>query len=857
VFRNLKVRTKLLSIVGVVALLFGATVLGLGMVAKEHVVGSLNSELERSNQVIAEFINSRWRQLDAGLNSLVETPEIRAVLTTEGIDHDTQLMSIIDLQHMLSADAIIYCNEKGRTLARTDDPFDEESIVTDIPMIKEALKGKASRGIWSLDGQPLLAIAFPVKQDDLVRGVVLAGVNVHEDGAALKSLLLRDVVVAAKGVVLMSSLPEKANLNLGELLSRPQTIVGTMSDVTKIREVAMSWNDEVKDQTALATTVVCNPTGQDSITSVVFVPASTVFGFYHDFRNVLLTMGAFTIGLSVVVTFKIGAVIAAQVQQTLGALEKVAEGDLTTRLDISTGDEFGSISKALNIAIQASASNLDALAARNRDTKMLLDAVEQGFFTIDRAGVMSDERSGAVDRLLCTPQPGTTLPAFLENFDEKVAGWLEMGIDDVFAEIMPVEVTIDQLPSRIVAHGKTLSIGFTPVNIDGRLEKLAVVVSDITAQVEREQLEGEQREMMAMIHRIAEDKAGFLEFFKEAEDIVEALRSEPKSDLTLVKRRVHTLKGNAAIFGLERIASACHVIEDFIAENSSLPEDSSWTTLFGRWAAVRGYLRRVVGDNERAIDVTEQQYQEVFSDILNGKSRNDLAIRLASWKLEPTGRRMARIAEQARALALRLGKGNISIRKRGGALMIDPEHWSEFWSSFVHVMRNSVDHGLESAEDRRRSGKSEAGLIEIATSVEDDKFVISITDDGRGIDWDRVAEIARQSNLPADTHEQLVEALFVDGLSTATCVTATSGRGVGMGAVRETCARLKGQIEVISSKGEGTTLRFLFPMSMMAPRTIELLSSCGVQSPERAVFSDQRPHSSDLNDEVQAVEATC
>jgi two-component system chemotaxis sensor kinase CheA len=600
----------------------------------------------------------------------------------------------------------------------------------------------------------------------------------------------------------------------------------------------MTWSDEQKTASALATVVELQPTTGETLNAVIFVPEASVFGFYRDFRNVLLGTGAVAIGLSVAITLIIGATIAKQVRATLGTLEQVAAGDLTARLDIDTRDEFGSIAQSLNTAIQASATTLDALAVRNRDTKMLLDAVEQGFFTVDRNGVMSDERSGAVDRMLATPSSGQTLSSFLQPFDAKVAGWLELGLEDVFAEIMPVEVTIDQLPSRFTANGRTIEIKFTPVRIEGELQKLAVVLSDITALVEQERLEAEQRETMALVQRIVQDKSGFLEFFHEMEEIVESLRNHANDDLTVTKRRVHTLKGNASIYGLERVAAACHTIEDHIADTGELPESHCWTTLFGRWAAVRGNVRRIIGEREGGISLSEQEYAGTLADVLTDQSRDDLAIRVASWQLEPTAARLARIAEQARPLALRLGKGQIFVKVRDGGLRLESGHWSEFWSSFVHVLRNAVDHGLESAEDRRLAHKAPEGTIQLATEIVDDRFVISIRDDGRGIAWDRVAELAKKKGLPANSHDDLVEALFVDGLSTARVVSSTSGRGVGMGAIRAACAKLAGRIDVVSESGRGTTFMFKFPLTAMGPSTVEMLRKHGVEAPERVFCSD-------------------
>lgn len=480
------------------------------------------------------------------------------------------------------------------------------------------------------------------------------------------------------------------------------------------------------------------------------------------------------------------------------------------------------------------AARTNQLESRNRDMRMVLDSVEQGFFTVDQQGRMSEERSAAVDRLLGRPEPEDTFGCLLRRHDKNAGDWFELSLDDVFADIMPVEVTLDQMPSRCVADGRNLSIEYNPVYSDGTLTALAVVVSDITAEVEREKLEAENREMMSMIDRISKDKAGFLEFFQEAEEIVELLRNDSRDDLALVKRRVHTLKGNAGIFDLQRLAQACHVIEDHIAEYEELPNGPAWTELFGCWASIRGNLRRITSDTSAGITLSDDQYETLLDGLLSGESRGTLATTVAAWKLEPTQNRIHRVAEQAQALAVRLGKGDIIVRQDCGGLRLDATAWSGYWSAFVHVVRNAVDHGLESPDDRLAGGKPGAGSLEISTSLDGDTFVVSISDDGRGIDWGKVAESARHLNLPAEERADLVNALCFDGLSTAVSVTETSGRGVGMGAIRQACNDLGGRLTVESDEGVGTTFRFSFPRETMAADTFQRLRDAGIEKPELA-----------------------
>lgn len=487
------------------------------------------------------------------------------------------------------------------------------------------------------------------------------------------------------------------------------------------------------------------------------------------------------------------------------------------------------------------AARTSELAARNKDMRMLLDAVEQGFFTVDAYGEMSEERSAAVEALLGPTDGRTSLAEVVRQHDGKAADWLALGLEDAFGGIMPIETTLDQLPDRIKANGLTLSLDYTPVTNEGEVTAIAVVVSDVSAEVEKERLEAEMREMMEMIDRISRDRIGFLEFFQEAEANIEALKQRDSLELQIVKRKVHTLKGNAAIFGINRVAEACHELEDYIAEFDRMPEDPLWTRLFGCWASTRGNLRRISSDENTELSLDGDEYKALLLGILNAESKDVLATRVAAWKLEPTRRRLERIAEQTRQLASRLNKGGVRVEIEDGGLRTDPETWSDFWSSIVHVVRNAVDHGLEERDARVNAGKSEAGTVRLKTALAESAYVISVTDDGRGINWNKIRSIAEQRGLPATTQNDLVDAIFADGLSTSESVSDISGRGVGMAAVKAACEALGGRIEIDTEEGRGTRFRFIFRQEAMAPETVKLLRDHGVRNPHRVSRMEASP----------------
>jgi two-component system chemotaxis sensor kinase CheA len=133
----------------------------------------------------------------------------------------------------------------------------------------------------------------------------------------------------------------------------------------------------------------------------------------------------------------------------------------------------------------------------------------------------------------------------------------------------------------------------------------------------------------------------------------------------------------------------------------------------------------------------------------------------------------------------------------------------------VHMIRNAIDHGLESADDRRLDGKPLIGSIRLAARNADDSLVIEIADDGKGLDADAILAKARAKGMvPEDVRpkdQELFALIFESGFSTAAQVTAISGRGVGMDVVRREIEALNGRIEIKSRVGYGTTFRIILP----------------------------------------------
>src|SRR5262249_2470749 len=150
----------------------------------------------------------------------------------------------------------------------------------------------------------------------------------------------------------------------------------------------------------------------------------------------------------------------------------------------------------------------------------------------------------------------------------------------------------------------------------------------------------------------------------------------------------------------------------------------------------------------------------------------------------------------------RLARCPLDVAIEPSSLRLPHEPWSALWPILVHVVRNAVDHGLERSDERRASGKPDRARLSLSASEQGGGVTIVIADDGRGIDWERLREVARARDLPASTHDDLVAAMLSDGVSTRAAASETSGRGVGLAAVRQLVASLGGTMIVESAPGQ-------------------------------------------------------
>jgi two-component system chemotaxis sensor kinase CheA len=219
-------------------------------------------------------------------------------------------------------------------------------------------------------------------------------------------------------------------------------------------------------------------------------------------------------------------------------------------------------------------------------------------------------------------------------------------------------------------------------------------------------------------------------------------------------------------------------------------------------------LARSQGDSAFAVPL--QRLSHITTDLQEGVMKT---------RMQPIGNAWAKLPRLVRDLGVELGK-KIALEMRGAETELDRQVLELIKDPLTHMVRNSADHGLERPEERLAAGKPETGRIMLKARHEGGHIIIEIGDDGRGLDAERIRQkvlaqgLATEAELTGMPEREIHRFIFRPGFSTATTVTAVSGRGVGMDVVKTNMERIGGAIDIRSREGLGTAFVIKIPLTL-------------------------------------------
>ncbi len=352
---------------------------------------------------------------------------------------------------------------------------------------------------------------------------------------------------------------------------------------------------------------------------------------------------------------------------------------------------------------------------------------------------------------------------------------------------------------------------------------------------------------------------------KKLKNILESTLTPSVAEVQEIFRLLHTLKGMSASMGYQSIATFVHSLENKVmpVKNGERPFDEnlqkdlllglrelSWNfSLLEKGRPLTPALRirsdvlDDLIDNLGELFVSNQRLQNAlalrdldklgeYAALLSSELRY-LHEHIISLRLTPLSFLTDRLPETAQTLARKTGK-EVKLIIKGDEQEVDRSILEALDAPLIHLLRNAIDHGLESPEERKKAGKEPCGQITISAKINNSRLSLTFSDDGQGIDEQKVRQKALAAGLISAgeaaemSKDKALTLIFSSGLSTSEKVSDISGRGVGLDAVKKQLDSLGGHLQVASEEGRGTAFTIDLPSALTL--TSAFIIKCGAHT---------------------------
>jgi two-component system, chemotaxis family, sensor kinase CheA len=532
-----------------------------------------------------------------------------------------------------------------------------------------------------------------------------------------------------------------------------------------------------------------------------------------------------------------------QMQKTMS--EITTSQDFTRQVPVERMDEIGRSIVAFNVMITKIQEGSALLKQKTTDIQTMLQNMPQGILTITDGSKVHPEYSAYLETIFETRDivgrdlmdlvfANTSLGADVLSQIEAVAGACigEDAMNFEFNQHLMVGEIEKTMPDGRV---KILDLNWSAITDDaGTTVRIMLCVRDVTELRKLAAEANKQKRELEIIGEIlAVTQEKFHEFITTSIRFVDEnellIRDNPEHNAAAINqlfRNMHTIKGNARTYGFHHLTNIVHQAEQSYEELRKPHPVIAWdqATHIGELLAVRDSLEHYARINEVSLGrkgpgrrasvehyvmVDRNQIQETLHRLETVNTGNIHELISARDAVRKTLRLLGTerfvetlesVLDSLPSLARELHKVPPMIDIQDNGYVVRTQASGMIKNVFMHLVRNSIDHGLEGPEERSALGKPVAGTIRFQLVVEDSLLKIKLSDDGRGLSLAHIRKLAMEKGFigpeeqPGD--EEVAMQIFRPGFSTAEKITEVSGRGVGMDAVQDFVRRENGRIEI-------------------------------------------------------------
>jgi signal transduction histidine kinase len=439
----------------------------------------------------------------------------------------------------------------------------------------------------------------------------------------------------------------------------------------------------------------------------------------------------------------------------------------------------------------------ETITERSRSLRLVLDNVGDGLVTADLTGLVVGEPSRNALAWFGPAAGSTTVASYLFSLDEGLRAWFVLGFEQLASGVLSFEEAAEQIPKEFRCGDRTFALALRPVLVADELARVLFVISDIT---ERRLLAHKEREARDVYHLATvalREPDAFTEFVN---DTNKRLARVAANDDVLLE--LHTIKGNAGVMGCSYFSAQVHDAESRQVERVLSVQDVADLTT--HWRELVESAEIAVGRTVNSALVIPRSDYERLCQLLAARREREAELLVRSWSMQRMESVFQRLSRSAEQYATRVGK-RVVVDSDHGALVVPRGPLDELWSCLVHLVKNTIAHGVEREAGRLERGKSAQGRVSLQAVSKGGQLSVTVRDDGAGIDWEAlgVANLDGVRQLDALTR----------GGSSAREISEVAGRGVGLSAVRKVVEGLGGRVLVRSEKGRGTDVIATVPAS--------------------------------------------
>lgn len=488
--------------------------------------------------------------------------------------------------------------------------------------------------------------------------------------------------------------------------------------------------------------------------------------------------------------------------------------------------------EAQNLTLNENSGTLEsinqALDNKNIKLKNIFNNVEQGFLTFGIDLKIQNEYSLECEKLFSKFIAGETLSSLLNPKDKN----MQKFIDDLLTKIFNSskyhkKIYIPLLPEEVTINNKVINLSYKEVKNEVNENIIMVIITDITEKRLLEKLMDEERSTLKMVVKTMMNRDDFKELVQAyGKFTAKSFKDTEPENYEGILRQIHTFKGNFSQYMMVNLVPKLDELEtrlykkkdnfninniDNFELNNWLEQDLHILEIFvGKDFIKEGEVFYI--EKEKLMEI-EKKIQE---SLTLKESRVILPL-IKSLRYKSVKDLLKIYPDYVMQLSDRLSKNISPFNITGDNVMIDTNNYQEVFKALVHIFRNSVDHGIETEDERLNKGKDQIGNIQCEVVDLEDKFQIIISDDGRGINICALEQkcvnegLYTKEEMCALTRKEKLELIYKHGITTKEEATYISGRGVGMSAVKQYVSESFGTIEIESEKDRGTLFSITLP----------------------------------------------